>query len=397
MGKLAIKIQKARRMVQKNGLLSGGKIVAGYGKDYLKSFFVGSGDILFVTGGIGDKAHFRAFGVAEELNLHGFKCAVTVADNFRLLKFANKFKIFVLHKVSYNGKIARFIEEIKKQNKEIIFDTDDLDYDPKYLAYMDYFSQITPAEKAEYEKGIGAEIVNDPYIKLCTTTVSYLAQKLKEKNKQVFIVSNKVSNRELEIANRILEKEKLGDGFLRIGYYSGTLSHNKDFATVSEVLMEILEKNKKVKLLLAGLLDIENKLNKFRDRIEILPRVPRDEFYANVYKCDINIVPLEIGNPFCESRSAIKFMGAGVLKIPTVAVGNQTFSEAIIDGQDGFLARTHDEWVEKISRLIENEELRKNMGQKAREKVLRDYTVKNSHSEEYYAYLRSRLKLLSKR
>ncbi|KKP79661.1 MAG: hypothetical protein A2271_03190 [Candidatus Moranbacteria bacterium RIFOXYA12_FULL_35_19] len=384
-----IKLNKTWNIIKRNGIISGGKIVFGYVKNYLKSFLVESGDILFVTGGIGDKAHFRAFGVAEELRMHNFKCAVTVADNFNLSKLADRFKIFVLHKVTYNEKIAKFIEIIKKQNKEIIFDTDDLDFDPQYLKDMDYFSRISSAEKSEYAKGIGAETLNDPYVKVCTTTVSYLAEKLKEKNKKVFIVSNKISNHELEIAEKFIKKEKKSDGFLRLGYYSGTLSHNKDFATISEALLEILEKNKKVKLLLAGPLDIENKLNKFQDRIEILPRVSRGEYYANVYKCDINLVPLEIDNPFCESKSELKFFEAGILSIPTVAVRNQTFFEAISDGVDGFLAGNPSEWVEKISRLIEDKELRREMGQKAREKSLRDYTNINSHNEEYYNYLRS--------
>ncbi|PIP28351.1 MAG: hypothetical protein COX29_01735 [Candidatus Moranbacteria bacterium CG23_combo_of_CG06-09_8_20_14_all_35_22] len=384
-----IRFNKALRILQENGFFGGVKIGLEYLKNYLRSFLVGSGDVIFVTGGVGDKAHFRAFGVVEELRMHNFKCAVTVADNFNLLKLADRFKIFVLHKVTYNEKIAKFIEIIKKQNKEIIFDTDDLDFDPQYLKNMDYFSRISLAEKSEYAKGIGAETLNDPYVKVCTTTVSYLAEKLKEKNKKVFIVSNKISNHELEIAKKIIKKEKKSDGFLRLGYYSGTLSHNKDFATISEVLLEILEKNKKVKLLLAGSLDIENKLNKFQDRIEILPRVPRNEYYANVYKCDINLIPLEIDNPFCESKSELKFFEAGILGIPTVAVRNQTFFEAIEDGVDGFLAGNSSEWVEKISRLIEDEELRWGLGQKAREKSLRDYTNLNSHNQEYYNYLKS--------
>jgi len=378
-------------MIQKSGFRIGGKIAVGYLTIYLKSFFVPARDILFIAGGVGDKAHYRAFGIAEELKAHGLGCSATNQNNPRLFKFADKTKIFIFSKTTYTPKIAKFISEIKKQKKEIIFDTDDLDFDPKYLSHMDYFSKITATEKKEYENGIGAEILNDPYVKTCTTTVSYLAEKLKEKNKRVIIVPNKISNHELEIADKILEKRKKSDEFLRIGYFSGTYSHNKDFATIANALVEILRKYKNVKLVLAGLLDAEEKLNEFGDRIEILPRVPRDEYYTNIYKCDINLAPLEIGNPFCESRSALKFIETGILAIPTVAVKNQTYRETISDGVDGFLAGDTDEWVGKISQLIENENLRNEMGKKAREKVLLDYTNKNSHNEEYYNYLKSKL------
>lgn len=376
-------------MIRRNGFISGGKIVGGYLNTYLKSFFVGTGDILFVTGGIGDKAHYRVFGVAEELTLHGFHCAVTVSDNPRLLELADRFKIFIFHKVSYDGKIRGFIGAIKSQGKEIIFDADDLDFDQKYLACMDYFSQISSVEKTEYEKGVGAEIVNDEYVKVATTTVNYLADKLKGKNKQVIVVKNKISNHELEIVEKIVACPGSDDGHVRIGYYSGTLSHNKDFATVAEALKRVLEKYKNVKLILAGPLDMEDKLNEFSGRIEILPRVSRDKYYANLYECDINIVPLEMQNPFCEAKSEIKFIEAGILGIPTVAVRNRTFSEAISDGQDGFLAGTEEEWAAALEKLVMDENLRREMGEKARQKVLRDYTNKNSHSEEYYVYLKS--------
>ena len=76
-----------------------------------------------------------------------------------------------------------------------------------------------------------------------------------------------------------------------------------DGSRVAEAILPFIEQ-------IAGPLDMENELNEFRDRIEILPRVSRDKYYGNVYKCHINLVPLELGNPFCESKSEIKFMSS---------------------------------------------------------------------------------------
>ena len=388
---LKSKLGKASLMVRKNGLFGGGRIISGYLATYAKAFRVKSGDILFISSGVGDSAHYRSYNVAEELRLHGFSCSVTIADNSKLPQYADKFKIFIFQRTVFNSHVKKLIEKIKEQKKEIIFDTDDLVYDPQYLRYMDYFEKLSPAEKKEYKNGIGSEIINDPYVKVCTTTVKYLAEKLREKGKQVFIVPNKISDHELEIANKIIEKPKDNDGYIRIGYYSGTLSHNKDFASISDAMIEILKKYEKVKLVLAGLLDSEDKLNEFKDRIEILPRVTRDKYYANFYRSDISLAPLEMNNPFCDAKSEIKFMEASIVNVPTVAVRNLTFSEAITDGEDGFLAENTAEWIEKISKLIEDENLRKSMGEKAREKILKDYTNKNSRNEEYYKYLKAKL------
>jgi glycosyltransferase involved in cell wall biosynthesis len=327
--------------------------------------------------------------VAEELRLHGFRASVTIVDNPQLLELVDQFKIFIFHKTVYSEKIAKVVEKIKTQKKEIIFDTDDLNFDPKYVAQMDYFKNAGEAERAQLAKGLGREILEDDYVKVATTTTTYLAKILEQKGKKVFVVKNKICNAELEIANRLWEVgKKSKDDFVYLGYFSGTPSHNKDFATITDALVAVMRKYKNTKLILAGPLDQGSGLNEFEDRIIKLPLVPRSEHYKNIQKADINLVPLEM-TPFCESKSEIKFSGAGILGIPTLAVRNETFSGAIEDGVTGFLAGNELEWTEKLGRLIEDENLRKEMGERAREKTLKDYTNKNSHSEEYYNYLKS--------
>jgi glycosyltransferase involved in cell wall biosynthesis len=128
------------------------------------------------------------------------------------------------------------------------------------------------------------------------------------------------------------------------------------------------------------------------DRVERLPFVPRRALFGNIASLDINLAPLEIDNPFCESKSELKFFEAGVVGVPTVAAATRTFCEAITDETDGFVAATTDEWVEKIGRLIADSKLRARMGQAARETALDKYTNANAKNETYYAYLRSVLK-----
>lgn len=385
-----IKIGKSIKVLQRDGFINGGRRI-------LKSFFalfkkVKSGDILFVTGGVGDSALYRAHHVSEELALNGFRCSISIQDNPFLISYAGKFKIFIFHRVLFNSKIQKFIEKIKQQKKEIIFETDDLVFDSKYLQEMDYLKNISSLEKKLYEKGLGEEILDDDYVKVCTTTTTYLTNKLKERGKKVFIIPNKLSKSDVEIAENIFKnKKERNDGKVRLGYFSGTISHNKDFATITDALMEIMEKNQEVELFLVGPLDVENKLNKFKNRIKQFSYVPRNKHFENISKVDINLSPLEMGNPFCESKSELKFFEAGVLGVPTVASATQTFKEAILDGIDGFVASDTKEWIERLQRLISEPKLRLEMGQKAREKALQRYTTSSVKNEEYYSYLRSRL------
>jgi len=353
---------------------------------------VSSGDILFISSGmIGDSSRYRVRNVVEELQLHGFKCAAVVQEYPRLLSCVDNFSIFVFHKVSNTSKIQKFVEKTKERNKEIIFETDDLLFDPKYIQQQDFFKNANALEKNFFENGIGGEILADPYVKTCTTSTSFLAEKLKEHGKQVFLVLNKLSVEDIEIANKIRNSKLEIRNSIRIGYFSGTYSHNKDFATITGALMQIMEKYSNVELFLAGPLDIENELNKFSDRIEQLPYVQREKHFSNISSIDINLAPLEIGNPFCESRSELKFFEAGIVKVPTIAAATQTFKEAIVDGVDGFVANGEEEWFAKIEKLIVDENLRKNMGEKAYQKAIEKYTTQNSNNEEYYAYLKNKI------
>jgi glycosyltransferase involved in cell wall biosynthesis len=286
------------------------------------------------------------------------------------------------------------IEKIKEQKKEIVFETDDLVFDPKYLEFMDYYKQMNSFEKKLYENGVGGEILQDPYIKTCTTTTTFLAEKLKEYGKQVFIVPNKLSLEDLRIAKEV-EKNKSQISNLKsqisLGYFSGTISHNKDFAVITDALMTIMEKYPQVELFLAGPLDIESKLNKFGGRIKQIPYAPRNKHFENIAKVDINLVPLEVGNPFCESKSELKFFEAGILKIPTVASATGTFQEAISDGFDGFVASDTAEWVNKLEKLILSPEMRSKMGSEARKKALEKYSSQTAKNEEFYGYLKSKI------
>lgn len=390
---MLIKLGKVIEAVKRDGFFNGGKKVF----KFLFSFFglmkkLPPGDILFITDGVGDSALYRSHHISEELNLKDFKSYVTISQSPHLLSYADSFKIFVFQKVTYTEKIKKFIEEIKLLNKEIIFDTDDLVFDAKYFKDANYLDNANVFEKKQYEKGIGEEILKDPYVKVCTTTTSFLADKLKECGKQIFVVPNKLSKKDVEIAENILGNKKQEiQSTVKLGYFSGTSSHNKDFATIADALMEIMEKYSQVELFLAGPLDVESKLNKFKDRIKQFPYVSREKHFQNVASVDVNLAPLEIDNPFCQAKSELKFFEAGIVEVPTVASATGTFKEVILDGVDGFVASDAREWFSKLEGLILSPKERFRMGQEARKKALGLYTTEKAKNDGYYDYLRSRL------
>lgn len=384
-----IKLGKVWAVIRQDGLVRGGGRVW----DMFTMLFqpIGTGKILLISGGMADSARYRTKHVAEELTLHGLPACATYQDYPRLHSALERFDVFVLHRTLFTAKLSQFIERAKAAKKTIIFETDDLVYDPGFLVHMDYWKNMNVLERKLYEHGVGGKILADPYVDTATTTTNFLADKLREKGKQVFIVPNRLSEEDVEWAEKAVAQTVKDESVIRVGYLSGTPSHNKDFATITEALLRLFATYPTMRLVLTGPIDTENVLNQYADRIERVPFVPREELFGNIASLDINLAPLEIGNPFCESKSELKFFEAGIVKVPTVAAATGTFREAIADGVDGYVAATSAEWEEKIGKLIKDKGLRDNMGEKAYHTALERYTTHNAKNEAYYNYLKSRI------
>ena len=390
MNTFLIKIGKAWSVLRRDGLVRGGRRIGGA----LSALFetIREGDILLVSGGVGDSARYRTVHVAEELNRHGFRAAYTVQDNPTLLATAARFKVVVLHRVLFTEKMKTYLELLKTKNVAVLFETDDLVYDPVYLKHMDYYTKMNMLERKLYENGVSGEILADSYVTHATTTTTFLKRKLEERGKKVFLVKNKMSVEDVVWADELRGKGHPNDDTIRISYLSGTPSHNKDFATITGALCRILAEFPQARLILAGPLDTEDQLNQFQSQIIRVPFAPRKEYFATVASMDINVAPLELGNPFCEAKSELKFFEAGLLGVPTVAVANETYRGAITDGVDGFVAASEDEWYEKLKMLITDSALRQRVRDNALTGALTYHTTEHGSSPEFYEFLRNVLK-----
>ncbi len=408
---LTIRIGKAWSALRREGLLRGGRRIIRSGLALFRR--ARPGDVLFVTGGVGDSTWYRCEHVAEELGLHGIRASVAVQDSPFLLSYADRYSVFVFHRVLHTDAMATFIGMLKEKKKEIIFETDDLTFDAELFKATDAYAQMNALERKLYEHGLGGEILDDPYVRVATTTTSYLADKLRERGKQVFIVPNKLSKEDVTMAEgaRIVchpeippapfrgairagvsgsqeIPDQVRNDIISLSYFSGSASHDADFATITEPLAVLMEQHPETRLAIYGPLRLDRRFDPLSDRIRRVSYVPRAEHWRHVAETDINLAPLVMGDPFCESKSELKFFEAGICGVPTVASATRTFREAMEDGVDGFICTTPEEWTEKLGKLIVDPEFRKAIGDKASETALAKYVTTAPGNEEYYEYLK---------
>lgn len=130
--------------------------------------------------------------------------------------------------------------------------------------------------------------------------------------------------------------------------------------------------------------------NKYKDKVEF--RVIGDSSYVNeellikgiawnkqteiqdLSSFDIGIMPLP-DDEWAKGKCGLKGLQYMALEIPTIMSPVGVNSEIIKEGKNGFLASTEREWIDRISELIESEELRKRLGKEARETVQKYYSI----------------------
>lgn len=90
---------------------------------------------------------------------------------------------------------------------------------------------------------------------------------------------------------------------------------------------------------------------------------------------DIGIMPLP-DDEWARGKCGLKGLQYMALGVPPIMSPVGVNSEIVQDGVNGFLAGGVEEWVEKLSRLIDDADLRRRMGQAARTTVEERYSVK---------------------
>jgi len=96
---------------------------------------------------------------------------------------------------------------------------------------------------------------------------------------------------------------------------------------------------------------------------------------SDLQSFDIGVMPL-FDDDWARGKCGFKIIQYMAVGIPTVASRVGTNVEIIEDGKDGFLAVDKEDWIKKLSLLIEDKNLREKMGKAGRQKAEALYSVK---------------------
>lgn len=246
------------------------------------------------------------------------------------------------------------IDQLHKQGKVLVYEVDD-DFFNLPSSNPSYNPQML-----EQMKGlmIGADLI--------TVSTPQLGRVMRQCNDWITVLPNCI-----DPCIWKPDYQRVVEG-LTIGAQGGH-SHYEDWKVLKEVIPPLAKEFPKVKFVFAGYVPDYLEALDLGDRLVKLPWVPIDRYPTLVAQIDIAFCPLE-DTLFNRSKSFIKAMETGVQGRPVIA-SPTVYSGLISHRTTGFLAREPDQWVHYARKLINKPQLRRQLGQNLRGKIMADYNI----------------------
>ncbi|HKB42845.1 MAG TPA: glycosyltransferase family 4 protein [Chitinophagaceae bacterium] len=274
---------------------------------------------------------------------------------FREIKKAGDYDIIFIQRESFMLGTSWFERQYAKKTK-LIYDYDD-------AIWLDLISGANKVYRFLKNPDKTKEIIKVSGLVIAGN--QYLADYAKQFNPNVVIIPTTIDTEEYKPAYK-LNKNKICIG------WSGSFSTIAHFKTCIEALGII--KNKYGSKVYFKVIGDENYINK---ELGIQGMAwKKDKEVEDLQEIDIGIMPLP-DDEWTKGKCGLKGLQYMALAIPTIMSPVGVNTEIIEDGVNGFLASGTNEWVNKLSRLIESEQLRCQLGAAGRKTVEDKYSVKS--------------------
>lgn len=355
-------------------------------------------DALFIDGTNGTSSTpYRVHRIADGLKLEGWnvRCAKG-EDLLTLMQLDIRARFIVIHRAPFWSPWIEFVNKMRAAGSIIVFDVDDLIFDEAVIPYIDGFRYLSEEGKEGFLNGLRAYrdfILNADF---CTSTTSYLVDEMRKMGKAAYKVRNAISRDNIEFFEAVNYRRKGRPTPFVVGYYSGTKTHQADFAVAAPALIQFMNENPEVVLRIVGELDLNDypELAHWQHvhRAGDLPRVtrvglmPHDVMIRDQFSCDLIIAPLEVGNPFCEAKSELKFFEASLAQCPVIASSTRTFTDASDGGRLAHLATTTEDWLRSFREIYENYSFALNRARHAYDYVRSEYSQRFAANQALDAY-----------
>ncbi|MGE3619120.1 MAG: glycosyltransferase [Acidimicrobiia bacterium] len=328
--------------------------------------------VLFVVGIEGAPLRYRARLAAEALGLHGVEVEVRHYRDAQVRSLAGWADAVVVYRVPATVQVLDLLAEVKarKPAVPVLFDVDDLIFDPDLAAEIPALRVLPPDEAALWLDGVRryrttmeeADAFVGSTAALCAHAEAAVGLPAHRWANGVGLLLARRSDVELRRPRR--------PGPRRVGYLSGTTTHDRDWGHVEAEVLGVLDRHPDVELWLGGHLTPSDAVERLGPRLRRIPMTDWRDLPAIIRDLDVNLAPLEPLGRFNEAKSAIKWLEAALCATPTIAAATEPFREVVEPGVNGVLAGEPAEWGRALEELLGDAALRTRLGNRARRDAL---------------------------
>ena len=319
----------------------------------------------------GESHRYRVLNIADALEDAGH-AATTVLDDEadELVERCTALGRLVVFRAALEPPLEAMLGAAHRLGARLLYDIDDLVFDPALAPQLKALELGTPAERAHtlgwmrrYREAMLA-------CELATGSTPELAARMGGPGRPAHVVPNTHGPFERAIAARALRDPMAP---VTIAYFSGTWTHHADFEQCDAAIRAVLARHPQVRFLLAGNLHLGPEWDALAGQVDRAPFLPHPMMLGLHARVDVMLAPLELANAFCDSKSELKIFEAALFGVPSVASPTGPYAAAVEDGVSGLLAATPEAWEAALERLLADPADRVRMGEAARARALRDF------------------------
>lgn len=333
--------------------------------------------VLFISGPGRESARYRCDHQREQLELTGTSCDVSYYGDVDPARLVDGYDCFVLYRIPWDRRLARFVDRARRSGRPVLADVDDLVFDPARAHLAQAVTRLHDRERRSYERAIAALRQTLVAVDGVVASTESLRREVSAVNHATAASYNAVSQEMVLQAEAAVESRRRrtpNDG-ITLAYLSGTPTHDRDFLKAADGVLWALKRYPNVRFLVAGFLVLDDRFSDLSDRVTRAEYRPWQRVPQLIADIDVNLAPLEPGNPFTDAKSCVKYLEAALLGVPTIASPTTDFRRVIADGANGLLADTADDWRQALQLVVESEERRTQIGREAWHDVRAHHTT----------------------
>ena len=191
-------------------------------------------------------------------------------------RFVDRADALVICRALYTPAIDRMVIRAKARQIPVVFDCDDLVFDPGYVPLLMKSLDIDPNQEESLQYWYARIARHGAVMRLCDRAIAtnpFLAGKMESCAGHIRsqVIPNFLHDEQQAVSAELYEAKRhsgfRSDGTITVGYFSGSPTHNRDFAVAAPALARGMEEDPRIKLRVVGVFGVTSALEKFGSRV----------------------------------------------------------------------------------------------------------------------------------